>query len=107
MTYGYIMPKINVAWSPDPAPARPHVTERQFHGKRPVRPPKDPREDLLILEVRRLREQCNILLADIHIIVIRLGFNKSLSWIRGTTRYHNRSHLVPAPNAEPYLKEST
>lgn len=77
---------------------------RQFNSKRPVQAPADPRDDLLILEIRRLREQLNIKLKDIHIIVTRLGFHRSLSWVSQTTYYHNRAHLVPAEGAPPYLK---
>lgn len=80
---------------------------RQFHGKRAVKAPVDPRDDLLILEIRRLREQTNIKLRDIHIIVTQLGFHRTQNWVSQTTQYHNRSHLVPAEGAEPYLKAAS
>ena len=82
----------------------PRQAPRQFHGKRPVRPPADPRDDLLILEIRRLYEQTNIKLRDIHIIVTQFGFHRTQNWVAQTTNYHNRAHLVPAEGAEPYLK---
>lgn len=89
------------SWVTEPKARR---EQRQFHSKRPVRPPADPREDLLILEIRRLREQTNTNLRDIHIIVTQLGFVRTPSWVATTIKYYNRSHLVPAEGAEPYLK---
>ena len=80
---------------------------RQFHGKRPIKAPTDPREDLLILEIRRLREQTNTKLRDIHIIVTQFGFDRTYDWVSKTTRYHNRAHLVPTEGAEPYLKAAS
>ena len=92
------------AWAaPKKAPREP----RQYHSKRPIKAPADPRADLLILEIRRLREQTNIKLKDIHIIVNQLGFSRTYNWVAQTINYHNRAHLIPTEGAEPYLKAAS
>lgn len=101
----YAMPALRrslvEAWGSEPVVRR---VPRQFHSKRAIKAPADPRDDLLILEIRRLREQTNISLSEIHIIVTQFGFDRTQSWVYRTTQYHNRAHLVPAEGAEPYLK---
>ena len=76
---------------------------RQFHGKHAVTRPANDHQDALILEIRRLHEQVLMSPAKIHALVTILGHDKTLSWVRQTCIYHNRSHLVPAEGADSYL----
>jgi len=101
-----IMPRLRVRASivDIAAPCVPRRPLRDFNGKQEARPSKNPLEDRLILEIRRLSEQCNKKLAEIHTITAQLGFAKTKSWVHQTIQYHNRSHLVPALGAEPYLE---
>lgn len=79
---------------------------RVFHGKNPVQNPFDQPGDDVILEIRRLHEQASLPARKILAHLTDLGHDRSLGWIYQTIRYHNRSHLVPALGASPYLTES-
>lgn len=87
-------------------PAAPRV-ERTFHGRHAVTRPQQLPQDDLILEVRRLYEQVCLPPIAIHTYITDLGHVRTLGWVRQTTQYHNRSHLVPAPNAAPYIPTHT
>lgn len=86
-----------------PTPVRPHLVARTFHGKHPVTRHLDPAQDALVLEIRRLHEQEQLAPPRILTHLLALGYDKTLSWVRQTTQYHNRSHLVPAAGAASYL----
>lgn len=98
-----LLPRLRVRASVGGAPT-PRKPLRAFNGKQEARPAKSPREDQLILEIRRLFEQCNKRLSEIHTITAQLGFVKTKGWVHQTIQYHNRSHLVPALGAAPYLE---
>lgn len=86
--------------SEPPAPRR---AVRAFHGRHAVIRPQELPQDQLILEVRRLYEQACLPPMAIHTHITELGHQRSLGWVRQTCQYQNRSHLVPALNAAPYL----
>lgn len=77
--------------------------DRVFHGRHAVIRPELLPQDDLILEIRRLYEQVCLPPQAIHTLITSLGHDRTLSWVRQTTQYHNRSHLVPTPGAAPYL----
>lgn len=105
-TFPYIRPGLMQALQAS-APPREVKASRIFHGKREAKPERNPGEDQLILEIRRLYEQEHKKLLEIHLIVGRLGFMRTKSWVHQTTQYHNRSHLVPTAGAAPYLELKT
>jgi hypothetical protein len=85
----------------------PRRAVRTFHGRHAVIRPQELPQDDLILEVRRLYEQVCLPPLAIHTYIAHLGHIRSLGWVRQTTQYHNRAHLVPAPNAAPYIATPT
>ena len=87
--------------------ARNQRTVRTFHGAHPVRNPGSADGDAIILEIRRLHEQCNMPARAIHASLQHRGINRTYGWVYQTVNYHNRAHLTPAEGAISYLQEST
>ena len=64
--------------------------------------------DEMVLEIRRLSEQQGMSYSSIRNHLAGLGFKLTYERIRQLAEYYTRDHLVPAPNAAPYLtKESS
>lgn len=79
---------------------------RTFNGKHEAKP-GSAANDRLILEIRRLYEQGGKTPSSIHQHITDLGHHKTRSWVIQTCNYHNRSHLVPAANADSYLQKAS
>jgi hypothetical protein len=86
-----------------PATPKPRRALRQFNGKNAVSRPATGIDDALILEIRRLYEQIGLPPLKIHALITELGYDKTLGWVRQTTQFYNRSHLVPTLGAASYL----
>jgi hypothetical protein len=82
----------------------PRRQPRQFNGMTPVEGPSRAKtQDSVILEIRRLKEQCQMMpaaivehLAGLDIAVDRVSVIRVLS-------YATRGHLVPDDGAPPYI----
>jgi hypothetical protein len=59
--------------------------------------------DNLVLEIRRLREQCRLPIKQITETVTQLGYSISENQIRNYLNYTTRGYLVPAEGAKSYL----
>jgi len=68
-------------------------------------PAKHP--DEVVLEVRRLKEQCRMSRVDIVKALAALGIQASKDDVDRYVNYATRAHLVPAEGAEPYVRAAT
>lgn len=68
--------------------------------------PQTKGDDNLILEIRRLYEQCDMKPAEISRHMSTMGHNVSTSRAHQITQYQTRSNLIPTPGAEPYITKA-
>ncbi|MEY8688394.1 MAG: hypothetical protein AB9M53_00760 [Leptothrix sp. (in: b-proteobacteria)] len=67
--------------------------------------PPSPYPDAVVLEVRRLSEQCRMTYDQITVHMAFLGIAVDKSSLRRWCEYTTRDHLVPDPcRTEPYLQ---
>jgi len=80
-----------------------YATPRAIKIKQPHPRPPGKGSDELILEARRLREQCGMTSSQIRSHLESLGYCVSIDRIGNICNYTTRSHLVPSPGAQPYI----
>lgn len=59
--------------------------------------------DEMVLEVRRLSEQCGMTISSIAKHISSIGYKISESQVRNLLKYTTRCHLTPEPNHGPYM----
>lgn len=79
---------------------------RDFSGPKPrvYRAGKHP--DAVVLEMRRLKEQCQMMPTPIVAHMAALGVTCTREEVMKILSYQTRGHLVPDEGAKPYIKEA-
>lgn len=91
---------------PSQATARKHKP-LAWNGKNPARPGQAKHSDDVILEVRRLKEQCGMMPLAIAEHLLAMGHDVPHKDVVRICSYFVRGHLVPAEGAAPYLTAKT
>lgn len=99
-----IRPSLVTAITEASKEARAKRVPREFSGPKPTGKKSSAKHiDAIVLEARRLHEQCGMGATAVARRIASLGIDITKADARRYIDYQSRALLVPAPDAEPYL----